>query len=78
MSRRLVESVGQQEARPHGYVYHKKRKHSDRRIPTERAYERYRVDVLGKQNAMSAARVLDAAKLRERISSTSTFAQQAQ
>ena len=101
MSRRLVESVGQQEVRQHGYVYQKKRKQSDKWIPTERAYGRYRVDVPGKpgqsevrvalgfcrdrisamlklQNAMSDAGVLDAAKLRERISSTATFAQQAQ
>lgn len=101
MSRRLVESVGQQEVRQHGYVYQKNRKQSDKWIPAERAYGRYRVDVPGKpgqrevrialgfcrdrisamlklQNAMSDAGVLDAAKLRERISSTATFTQHAQ
>jgi integrase len=101
LSRRLVESVGQQEVRQHGYVYQKNRKQSDKWIPTERAYGRYRVDVPGEpgqrevrvalgfcrdrisamlklQNAMSDAGVLDAAKLRERISSMAAFAQQAQ
>jgi hypothetical protein len=101
LSRRLVESVGQQEVRQRGYVYQKNRTQSEKWIPTERAYGRYRVDVPGEpgqrevrvalgfcrdrmsallklQNAMNQAGVLDAAKLRERITSTTTFAQQAE
>jgi hypothetical protein len=44
-----VESLGQQEVRQHGYVYQKNRKQSDKWIPTERAYGRYRMDVPGKR-----------------------------
>ena len=58
LARRLVESVRQQEVRQHGYVYQKNRKQSDKWIPTERAYGRYRVDVPGNCGSASVPRQL--------------------
>lgn len=101
MSRRLVESVGSKKYGSTVTFYQKSRKQSEKWIPTERAYGRYRVDVPGEpgqrevrvalgfcrdrisallklQNAMKVAGLLDAVRLRERISSTATFAQQAE